>query len=57
MQVSRLGRIKRTEGGVGYFEVNEVFNGEPVYTSHTVSGRAESEVQAVAKGTEDVRRA
>jgi len=57
VQVSRLGRIKRTEGGVGYFEVNEVFNGEPVYTSHTVSGRAKSEVQAVAKGTEDVRRA
>jgi len=45
-----LGRIKRTEGGVGCFEVNEVFNGEPVYTSHTVSGRAESEVQQSLRG-------
>ena len=29
-KVSRLRRIKRTESDVRYFEINVVFNGEPV---------------------------
>jgi len=30
MQISRLGTMKSTDSDVCYFEVNAVFNGEPV---------------------------